>query len=563
MRIRRSAPHRPPPPTEASQSKPQAKVDEQRDGNDASVSSKWNSAAGLEHQGNLAETVRTAAVGGVSYEASRGPDVPVFRGKVVLEEGRARLATADGTYDLVTNGNAPWNLRWSGELMSFENQTVTLRAQPSKTGKVLEVRELAPGTSDQFVHGRVLVKGEEVVINVRPGKQVKVMNDELSGLLKDWDKVAFILPGEVTYSQPNAEWQFDGSPDSVYLLTKLNPGEGVYYADTPFERVHLTAAENLGGVLPNEKMGMRIFVHGKLVPKPAGGTEPNRRYFEADWLGQGISPAVVAKGETAGPDVLFADTVSREAPPPVPKNERVPFEPALPELPRGTKSGSFIRPGNPPVQERWFEGRKLAEGPVDAQGRPHGEWRELSATPKEGSVNAAGEAPFDYVETLRGTYEHGERVGQWTQNIDGRPANAWQWEAGRLVANGHLDAQGRPHDAWTLVAKDGFRDGGEGLYSHGAKVSRWNWYAPGTTDYARAELYHPNGQLAAKGAQVGELGGDGVVSTFRVGPWEFFSPDGRPLGVVQYDLAQRVDVEQQGVLGKGVSWSWDKAPPPD
>lgn len=562
MRVRRSAPRPPPQPSEAPQPKPPAKVEEQRDRGGAS--SKWSRAAGLDHQGELAETVRTAAVGGVSYESSRGPDVPVFRGRVVLEDGRARLATPQGTYDLVTNGRAPWNLRWSGELMSFEGQTVTLRAQPSKSGKVLEVRELAPGTSDQFVHGRVLVKGDDVFINVRPGKQVKVMNGELSALLKDWDKVAFILPGEVTYSEADAQWLFDGTPDSVYLLTKLNPGEGVYYADTPFERVHLTAAENLGGVLPNEKMGQRIFVHGKLLPRPPGGTEPHRRYFEADWIGQGISPAVVAKGESAGPEVLFAEELTREAPAPLQNGERVAFEPALPEVPRGTKTGSFLRPGTPPVQERWFEGRKLAEGPVDAQGRPHGAWRELSATPKPGgAVNAAGEAPLDYVETLRGTYEHGQRVGQWTQLIDGRPANAWQWEAGHLVANGHLDAQGRPHDAWTLVAKDGFRDGGEGLYSHGAKVSRWNWYAPGTTDYARAELHHPNGQLAAKGAERGELGDDGVVSTFRVGPWEFFSPDGRPAGVVEYGPAQRVDVERQGALGNGQSWTWDKAPPPD
>lgn len=507
-------------------------------------------------EGRLAETVRLGVIRGVSYESTRGPDAPVFRGTVVLEDGKARLQTKDGTYDLVTDGEAPWNLRWSGEMMSFLGQTVTVRAQPSTAGQVLQVKEFAPGTSDQFVHGRVLVKGDGVFINVRPGKQVKVMNEQLAGLLEDWDKVAFILPGDVTYV--DGKWQFHGTPESVYLLTKLNPGEGVYYADTPFERVHLTAAKNLGGVLPNEKMGQRIFVHGKLLPKPQGSTEPNRRWFEADWLGGGISPAVVAKGEAPTGGVKFSTAMTAEAPAKLARGEEVAFEPQLPELPRGTKTGAFLV-GD--VQQRWFEGRKLAEGPVDAQGLPHGEWREFSATPKAGGVNAAGEAPFDYVETLRGRYEHGKRVGQWTQIIDGKPANAWQWENGHLVANGHLDAQGRPNDAWTLVAKDGFRDGGEGLYSHGLKVSRWNWYAPGTTDYARAELYHPNGKLAAKGDQLGVLGDDGVVRTFRRGSWEFFSTDGASLGTVDYGKDTSVDVEQLGALGNGVTFSWDKSVP--
>lgn len=522
------------------------------------VAARWSKASGADAHGQLSETVRAAASKGVSYENLRGPDVPVYRGRVVIEEGEARLKTEAGTFALVTNGAAPWNLRWSGELASFVGQVVTVRAQPSTSGKVLEVREFSPGTSDAFVHGRVLIKGDDVFINVRPGKQVRVASPELAAVLKDWERTAFILPGEVRWSADTQEWTFEGGLDSVYLLTKLNPGEGVYYADTPFERVHLSVSANLGGVLPNEKMGQRIFVHGKLLPKPEGGREPNRRYFEADWVGGGISPAVVARGETAPANLTFASDTGREPPPP--PAEAVAFEPELAHLPHGTKSGLFLRDG---VLERWFEGRKLAQGPVDPAGRPHGEWVELSATPRAGEVSADGEAPFDYAETLRGSYEHGRRVGQWTQLLEGRPANAWQWEDGRLVANGHLDAEGRPHDAWTLVAADGFRDGGEGIYSHGAKVSRWNWYAEGTTDYARAELYHPNGQLAARGDERGVMGDDGVVKTYRVGRWDFFATDGRPLGTVDYRREQQVDVEQQGPLGNGESWSWDKAPPPD
>ena len=192
-----------------------------------------------------------------SPEATPVVDPPAWTGTVVLK-GKDHVALKVGRkrYDLATAGQS-WPDRFAAETSGWAGKTVTVKGWLDKTKTTLVVEEFSPGDDPDFVQGRVEVlagckagKAKCTGIRVRGDKWVRIENPTLAEKLSPFGEgsgqAAVILAGAVTRTDRAGKttWTYEGTPDSYWLLTRLNQPVKVrnawlYPADTPFEIVDL------------------------------------------------------------------------------------------------------------------------------------------------------------------------------------------------------------------------------------------------------------------------------------------------------------------------------------
>ncbi len=475
-------------------------------------------------------------------------EAPTYTGTVQVKDDQVKLSTPMGELTLAT-APGQWHAKWAAEVGAFNGTVVTVRGWPDKTGNALAVESFGPGSGTGYVQGRVTRTPDgAVAIQERPDKLVRITDTTLAAHLEKFMRVAFILPGEAQATPSKGgglEWKYDGQPEGYYMLTKLNPGDDkLYDADTPFEKTHVQAA---AGHFPVDKLGHRVFVFGSIAEEHDGVVTDRVRKFTASWVSEPILPAWQKAAEAKGKELEVEkspdDAVRALDPRVAVANPTGDFEPPLGPVEQALrlaeawgvekKNGALIRHSRsekkPGTMQHYQVGAKLAEGPVDMEGRKHGKWSEFA-------TDAAGKREV----ALQGHYEHGVRQGIWVQLKDGKPENAWQFEHGKLKAAGHVDAELRPHGAWTLVGRDGLHDGGEGEYEHGLRVGDWWYYKPGTSDYERAEVYHRNGVLAAEGkTELTQVGAEKY--DVRVGEWRLYDEQGTLIRTVHHTVDELLD----------------------
>ena len=183
-------------------------------------------------------TLQAARVGTLGFEA--GAPVPAtLIGKVVSVDGAPHLQLPDGTFKIDSPAWMPsLQIKYleARALEAFEGRTVTVRAWPAETPGVLAVEEFAPGTSSDFVSGRLSTNADgQVGVRVASDKWVQLRDPELSRRLASLSnpETAFtngtgvILPGKVT--REGDRWFFEGTADTEYWrLAKTlpdHPGE--------------------------------------------------------------------------------------------------------------------------------------------------------------------------------------------------------------------------------------------------------------------------------------------------------------------------------------------------
>ena len=154
------------------------------------------------------QTARAATLG---WSAERAPDPPPLTGKVSLENNTPMLTTAEGEKFALMNSSS-WNngpdndghdfhSTVGRDLLAFAGRTVTVRGWPDATwdpGKPVNnllVEDFGLGVGTNYTQGRVRVQGEDVFIQVRPDKLVKVDDAALAAELKGLDKLGVMLPG--------------------------------------------------------------------------------------------------------------------------------------------------------------------------------------------------------------------------------------------------------------------------------------------------------------------------------------------------------------------------------
>lgn len=136
---------------------------------------------------------------------------PALTGMLSVENGQPVLTTSAGTFECANASffkleGDDWRQNYTlggHDVLAFAGRTVTVRGWPDASWKpggraALLVEEFAPGSSTDFVSGRVKPVGDSVIINVTPTKQVKVTNPDLAAALKKYDKLGVILPGPIT-----------------------------------------------------------------------------------------------------------------------------------------------------------------------------------------------------------------------------------------------------------------------------------------------------------------------------------------------------------------------------
>ena len=474
-------------------------------------------------------------------------DAPVFTGTVTVDDDQVKLSTPLGAFTLATPPGQ-WGSKWAAEVGAFNGTVVTVRGWPDEANGAIAVESFGPGDGGGYLQGRVTRTPDgQIAIQERPGKLVRITDAQLSARLEKFMRVAFILPGEPLATRKDdgtLDWHYDGNPGGYYMLTKLNPGEdSIYDADTPFEKTHVQAT---WGRFSPDRLGQRVFVYGAIADEHEGVVTDRVRKFTASWVSEPILPAWQKAAEAKGKELEVTkdpDAAVRALDPELqllsPKGG---FEPELDVLAQAMrlaeawgvskKNVTLVKQVDKHrrVQQDYRVGSKLASGPLDADGKKHGRWSEYVKDDATGKDVAA----------LQGRYEHGQREGIWVQLADGRPVNAWQFENGKLKAAGHVDDQLRPHGAWTLVGRDGLHDGGEGEYEHGVRVRDWWYYQPGTSDYERVEVYHPNGRLAAEGStEVAVVAGEKV--DVRVGDWKLYDESGHHVRTLKYTADELID----------------------
>jgi hypothetical protein len=157
-----------------------------------------------------------------------------FTGKLSVENGAPVITTPDGKFQINSPNWMP-SLQYkyfeANALQAFAGRTVTVRAWPTETPDVMAVEEFAPGTSTDFVSGRLSKIGGKVGVRVRPDKWVEIRDPELARrlftLAQDdtnlTNGTGMILPGKVV--QEGSTYFFDGQPADYWMLCKTLPGQ--------------------------------------------------------------------------------------------------------------------------------------------------------------------------------------------------------------------------------------------------------------------------------------------------------------------------------------------------
>lgn len=275
--------------------------------------------------------LQTARVATIGWEtpAPRG-DAPAITGTLELENGEPVLNTPAGKFSMVNadfmNQEAGWwaNYFLGGhDVAAFAGQTVTVKGWPDESwspgsAAKLVVEEFAPGSSGDFVSGRVLSKDGEVFIRVRPGKDVKIIDPELKKQLAPYDRLGVILPGAPEKS--GDAYAFAGNPEGYYVLAGFKGSGAPAGGKTPvsFFGAHGSdipgnmqkAAFDAGPPRKDRHYVFGQFVNGQLEAK---GYTP----FAGQWAG--------ASQTVAKPSAQFAEWATPIEPPPP-----SPFAPAPP-----------------------------------------------------------------------------------------------------------------------------------------------------------------------------------------------------------------------------------------
>lgn len=157
--------------------------------------------------------------------ADAAKEPPALVGVIEVRGESVVLRGAGGTLELVNQGS--WC--WGSDVSAFHGATVTVKGWPDGAGRLV-VEEFAPGSSADFVHGRVEVSTDgRVGLRVRADKWVELSNPELAAALRSYGGDAerpgtgLILPGavEAVTTPAGPRWTFAGNPEGYYLLTTL------------------------------------------------------------------------------------------------------------------------------------------------------------------------------------------------------------------------------------------------------------------------------------------------------------------------------------------------------
>lgn len=107
------------------------------------------------------QAARSSTLGWEASAADPWPEAPAFTGTLRLVDGKPTLETTRGNYTLEL-GTPNW--RDEPETV-FLDRTVTIKGFPSADGKSLSMEQFAPGSSADYVAGRILVEGDRVFIS--------------------------------------------------------------------------------------------------------------------------------------------------------------------------------------------------------------------------------------------------------------------------------------------------------------------------------------------------------------------------------------------------------------
>lgn len=303
----------------------------------------------LELAGALGATqaARTETMKWVAEPQLPWVEPPSFTGRLEVIDGAPTLVTTRGSFVINYDG-----FHWRDEVeTAFAGSVVTLKGFPSADGKTLAFSQFAPGSSDEFVSGRVLVVQGRVYVapHNKRSYSAEVTDPELKRLLlgdpdnnvASYAAAGVILPGTVVVEDGNAI--FKGKAESgFYLLgrvleraepnteVKLESGYNVPSRGTvngavvpaelqPGALVGPTGDTTLGDTPDSQGRRSFFFVKPRLEAN-ADDFEPTRR-FDLVWAGKASD--VGQHGALSAP----ATTLQSVADAVPASSEDAPFEP--------------------------------------------------------------------------------------------------------------------------------------------------------------------------------------------------------------------------------------------
>ena len=179
----------------------------------------------------------TAAVGAVGDNPAA--DLPVIHGKLSVDRGDKVVRTDQGYRDFPdmkmtltlddgrklsltsdhNDKNDIFQFIPGTDAMAFAGQDISVRGFIDEAGKTLRVTEFAPGHVDDFVTGRVVLQGDDVLVRARGRGMVKVTDADLKAQLEEHNNLGVILEGPTTEG-PNGR-TFDGSAKEYWMLVRF------------------------------------------------------------------------------------------------------------------------------------------------------------------------------------------------------------------------------------------------------------------------------------------------------------------------------------------------------
>lgn len=212
-------------------------------------------------------------------DAAKEP--PALVGQLEVRGESVVLRGAGGTLQLVNHGD--WC--WGTDASVFHGATVTVKGWPDGNGRLV-VEEFAPGSTTDFLHGRVDVAADgRVGIRVRKDKWVELTNPALAEALKSFGGTperpgtGVILPGPIdaVTTPDGARFTFAGDPEGYYLLTTLRDSNGAVEAEVAHgRRLSIETTAPVRTDYPDS----RRFAFGKV--RAGAGSEG--RHFDAAWV---------------------------------------------------------------------------------------------------------------------------------------------------------------------------------------------------------------------------------------------------------------------------------------
>jgi hypothetical protein len=168
-------------------------------------------------------TEAAAAVRPVVAEPDDPQTPPALTGKLSLDNGRIMFDSPIGQFEIASGGQGD-SLHFfsASDVQAFAGRVVTVRGWPAdgwvpgQPGATLLVEEWGPGSSGDIVSGRVLVSGEDVLINIRNDKQVKIDDPTLKAALMRYDDLGVVLPGPAEKTADG--WHYASAPSDYYVL---------------------------------------------------------------------------------------------------------------------------------------------------------------------------------------------------------------------------------------------------------------------------------------------------------------------------------------------------------